>query len=347
MSNVDVGNSKLVLSPIYTPLKRDEDTVEFRISPWEESTVVISDGQTNGILADVIVSFDGTKQTKDIIDRYDSDLRPELRTLVESLVAKGILIEKDTYGEQDQFAWDYISRNEFVTRTQRAGVTDATVGVVAPKRSACTITSDLEAIGVEMKRFTVDNRDTIRHRSTEGEERVDIGEVVSEFVECDVAIVHNVSHEISFTLNDELYESSTPVLYGAVDGVVGQIGPLVQPGRTSCLECYRQRCRSTMDRPEFFEEFHSSDSQNSTAEFAPMSNVVCGLLELEVTNVLACNTAITQGRMLTLDFRTFGVDVNEILKVPRCNVCDSESTDRPPENVFSPVTDLVNGGEED
>jgi bacteriocin biosynthesis cyclodehydratase domain-containing protein len=128
-----------------------------------------------------------------------------------------------------------------------------------------------------------------------------------------------------------------PWLLAIVDGNFGRVGPLFIPVHTACYNDYRTLDAATANtaNPGMARKYHQHILKRGAASFFPglpaYAEIVAGYTSLALVHFLLRNSSFALGRVLTIDFDRMLIDVEDVLKLPRCPVCGGErSAYQPP-----------------
>ena len=113
---------------------------------------------------------------------------------------------------------------------------------------------------------------------------------------------------------------------------VGEIGPIVVPGQSACLECLRGRQNSHL------ENLHDSrqaditafEGRDIVAHHPAMSNIVGNMPALEVTKFVGLKLLGQVNRYIEMRLLLSQMVVHRVLKLPYCEICGSLQS-------FSPI----------
>ena len=133
-------------------------------------------------------------------------------------------------------------------------------------------------------------------------------------------------------LNRRAIDASIPALYVWLDRHIVRCGPLVLPRATACYECYFHRVRASR---RFVAEFDARCTGNSTVT-APRPSQLSLQWASAVTlsQVLGYMTGVSQdlhlGALREIDTLRSEVRASHLLRLPRCSVCGTGSSQRAP-----------------
>jgi bacteriocin biosynthesis cyclodehydratase domain-containing protein len=129
-----------------------------------------------------------------------------------------------------------------------------------------------------------------------------------------------------------------PWLLTTIDGNFGLVGPLFLPVHTACYNDYRtlaDAATSNPGSPGMTRKYHQYILKRGAASFFPglpaYAEIVAGYASLAILHFLLRNSCFALGRVLTINFDRMLIDVEDVLKLPRCPVCGGErSASQPP-----------------
>lgn len=121
-----------------------------------------------------------------------------------------------------------------------------------------------------------------------------------------------------------------PWLLATIDGNFGLIGPLFLPTHTACYNDYRTLSDAATPSPQMARKHHEHNLQRSAGSFFPglpaYAEIVAGYASLAIVHFLLRDSSFALGRVLTIDFDRMMIDVEDVLKLPRCPVCGTEKS---------------------
>lgn len=116
-----------------------------------------------------------------------------------------------------------------------------------------------------------------------------------------------------------------PWMLALIDGNWGIVGPLFLPAHTACFNDYRVLADAATPSPGMARQHRQHILQRDGASFFPglpaYAEIVAGYTSLAVVHYLLRDTSFALGRALVIDFDRMLIDVEDVLKLPRCPVC--------------------------
>jgi bacteriocin biosynthesis cyclodehydratase domain-containing protein len=118
-----------------------------------------------------------------------------------------------------------------------------------------------------------------------------------------------------------------PWLLATIDGNLGLVGPLFLPFQTACFNDFRVLSDAATPSPEMARLHRRHIVQRETGSFFPglpaYAELVAGHASLAACHFLLRGTSFALGRVLVMDFDRMRIDVEDVLRLPRCPVCGS------------------------
>jgi bacteriocin biosynthesis cyclodehydratase domain-containing protein len=141
---------------------------------------------------------------------------------------------------------------------------------------------------------------------------------------------------IAHLVNRFAIRERKPWLMATIDGNLGMVGPLFIPVETACYNDYNVLFfAGTQNRPmarRYREHrFRQRDTGTFFTGLPSYAEIVASHLSLAAVHFLLRGSCFALGRVMVIDFDHMHIDVEDVLKLPRCPVCATEkSAYRPP-----------------
>ncbi len=124
-------------------------------------------------------------------------------------------------------------------------------------------------------------------------------------------------------------------LQAGIDGGRGVVGPLFVPGVTACYNDFRALADAATPSPLMARLYREHAAARGARSFAPglpaYAGIVAAFVSLAAVHTLLTGTCFALGRVLTVTFDRMLIDVEDVLKLPRCPVCGRQrSAYQPP-----------------
>lgn len=120
-----------------------------------------------------------------------------------------------------------------------------------------------------------------------------------------------------------------PWLLTNIDGNMGMVGPLFLPVETACYNDYRTLAFAATPNRGMARKHreHLLAHRGTGSFFAGLPSYVeiaAGHTSLAVVHFLLRGTCFALGRVMVIDFDRMQIDVEDVLKLPRCPVCGTQ-----------------------
>jgi len=159
-----------------------------------------------------------------------------------------------------------------------------------------------------------------RHDAGGLEEAVAIADVV-------VLALEQPDIRLSHSVNRYGISHRKPWLLVTIDGNRGLVGPLFIPTDTACYSDYRTLASAATPSPTMARKHRQHVLRRGAGSFFPglpaYADIVAGHASLALVHFLLRGTCFAVGRVMTIDFDHMQIDVEDVLKLPRCPVCST------------------------
>jgi bacteriocin biosynthesis cyclodehydratase domain-containing protein len=274
-------------------------------------TVVVLEGAALKRLVPALLPLlDGTRALEEIVAQLGAPARPAVEQALALLSGRGLLTEGPPLDElPEPFAASAESlaatrRDSPSPSTVRRRLREARVAVAGAPRLAAALTRELLRAGVGR----VDHVDW---------------EATGLDATHDVAVAAAGPAELAELGDWDRRRNDDGVPWLALppfDGRLAPIGPLVVPGETACLACYRLRRAATSDCRE---ELRALEHTPSSARAATsLETLVAGVAALALLRYLAGLDPTLPGSFYALEAGIpLSLSRHRVLRVPRCPAC--------------------------
>ncbi len=312
-----------LLNPSFTPLAPDETTLHLVTSAISGPTYTLTAAREDGALTRLPELMDGTRTVAEIAAALGSEEPESVRSMIHGLEQKNIVLDATETDHPPVSGYTALHPSMLQDRIEE--VTDADVLVVGADEPIEWAVDDLHEYGVARLRVTSTERSTEADRRAvaDGADEVvyderTLAEIVDD-IDLVIAVERLPGEQLLRRVNEHAVEAGTPLVTGTVDGVSGTVGPTVVPGRTACFECYRTRLAANT-ASEAFESYRSTAGSDGGV-FTAFERIITGYTTLAGLNYLLSGAGFTVGSQITFDFFDWSVEVNDVLKLPRCECC--------------------------
>ena len=124
--------------------------------------------------------------------------------------------------------------------------------------------------------------------------------------------------------------SPTPSPESPREGNFGLVGPLFLPIHTACYNDYQVLAETATPSPAIARKHRQYIEHRAVGSFFPglpaYAEILAGFSALAVVNFLLHGTSFALGRVMVMDFDRMAIEVEDVLKLPRCPVCSREKS---------------------
>ncbi|MFC7081170.1 TOMM precursor leader peptide-binding protein [Halorussus caseinilyticus] len=320
-------------NPSFVPVKVDDDTVHIRAGPWSGPIFTIRDVDEDESITHLVDVVDGQTHIEDVFAEFEEDQRGEVAKILEGLYDQDILHDREEHADDE--SWPHLSLKYTFHDQNRDRLESKSLLVVDCSGMGRQVAGDLLEMGLGEVRFHEPfdtDIDTRRLEEYDGFSRTDAEiESVIEDVDFAVYTADDPHPSLLDAVNRAAYETDTPWIPAQIHGFDAMIGPAVYPDETACYECFTERTLSNIQNIEGYQAYRRGIDQNeslSTMTLPSVERMVAGYLALDLTHLLAYGTGYTAGRVFTINTLELEMESNDVLKMPRCDVCGkSRGTD--------------------
>jgi bacteriocin biosynthesis cyclodehydratase domain-containing protein len=129
-----------------------------------------------------------------------------------------------------------------------------------------------------------------------------------------------------------------PWMLTTIDGNFGLVGPLFLPLHTACYNDYQVLANAATPSPAMARKHRQHIDGRVSSGFFPglpaYVEILAGFSSLAIVDFLLRGTTFALGRVVVMDFDGMAIEVEDVLKLPRCPVCGRERSAYRP--AFSP-----------
>lgn len=253
--------------------------------------------------------LDGTRAVDEIVALLGRPARPAVEQALALLAGHGLLTEGPPLDAPRPFA----AAAESLSATRRDGpsphevrhrLRDARVAVAGETPLAATVARELLRAGVGRVEPVDWNVALLEGRH-------------------DVAVAPAGSQDLAELEGWASRRNEDGVAWLALlpsDGRLAPVGPLVVPGETACLECYRLRRAATSDCREELRALTGTPSSARSA--GVVDTLIAGVAALALLRYLAGLDPTLPGSFYALDLGVpLSLSRHRVLRVPRCPAC--------------------------
>ncbi|MDY6819939.1 MAG: TOMM precursor leader peptide-binding protein [Halobacteriales archaeon] len=329
------------LNPTFVPVVTEE-AVHFRAGPWSGPIYTLESDTGTDQLVRLLELLDGTHPTTEIADRIGEPLT-DLEAVLDQLHQNGIIVESAAPDRKDDTSaiGGYLRLADHLPEGSTEQLATTAVLLIADGELGRITEEQLDRLGIETTTVLPVDRD-----DPAGIEETALERAITA---TDFAVVTAAGPRPSLLkrIDTCTQDHETPWIVGQLQGYDGLIGPTVIPGESPCYGCYNARARANVRAPESFGAFETlaeSASRPPGPGLSAFSAIIAGHLAIETMTWVCAGVANTVGRVLHYDFHDLSVEASDVLRLPRCPVCQTaELPDTPRHVSLGQLLDTVHG----
>lgn len=319
---------QLAVNPMFVPLKISENKIEFRVGPFAGSKHSIKDNEEENVIGSLIEYLDGTYTVQEIITEFGEEYKQPLMEVLENLIEEKIIV--DVTNTHPDHLWSYCSIDDRVSEEQIDRLEKSSVGIITRGQIGKMVATDLAKTGVkEIHIIELSDKSEFDESQSDQIKRVSKDNLESLVSTVDYAIYadESPSMDVAKNINQTAVESNTTLLIGQLLGVEGIIGPTIIPGQSPCLQCLLDRWRSFQSTIDSYHAYIETQDTKTDVHLPAHSRLVAGFLSKEATTHLLTGHGYLVSRTVDINLLTMSLEANELLKMPRCNICGVNDED--------------------
>jgi bacteriocin biosynthesis cyclodehydratase domain-containing protein len=322
---------------------------------------MLRDTELTGILGKIVGRLqEGPTRPVDLLSGIEPEHQAEAVKLIGDLRGRGILTSTDTSPVDQYLAYSFTGE----TRLAAATVSLIGAGPIGARIAETLLQHGIGGVRVlegrkpdEVWHALVRSvtgagpadvtstpamlRDRLRRLGYAGVDvlasRVDDEAVGRAVTSSDITVValEQPDIRICHLVNRHCIAAGKPWLHAVLDGGRGVTGPLFVPGATACYNDFRTLADAADPSPLMARVHRRHALRRGATSFSPglpaHAEIVSGFVSLGVVHFLLTGSGYLLGRALTVDFDRMLIDVEDVLKLPRCPVCGRQrSAYQPP-----------------
>jgi bacteriocin biosynthesis cyclodehydratase domain-containing protein len=144
---------------------------------------------------------------------------------------------------------------------------------------------------------------------------------------CDLVVLALEQPDIllSHLVNRSCLTAGKPWLQAQIDGNIGLVGPLFLLPHTACFNCFKALADSATPSRDMARKHRQYLHSRGRASFFPglpaYADIIAGFSSLAVVHYLLRGSTFALGRVFVCNFEQMLMEVEDVLKLPRCPVC--------------------------
>lgn len=322
-----------VFNPSLVPMQVDTNTIHIRAGPWSGPILTIQDTEHDDTITQLVELIDGETHVKQILHTFPDEQTDEVAQALDSLREKNVIYDRPEHEGDD--VYPHLALQSRFRRTERERLESQQVLIVTLGKMGQMVAEDLLEMGVG---------EVALHRPTsepESDPRVADDDDVTlvddidlrDAIEAADFVVYTADRrhsELVADVNEITHETGTPWVSAHVFGFDGVVGPAIFPGETGCYRCFEKRMLSNIPNVEGYDNYRnavSEDEDLAAVGLPSLSRAIAGYLSLDLLHLLSYGVGYTAGRIVDFNSMDLSIEINDVLKLPRCEVCGKTAGD--------------------
>lgn len=331
-----MNDKHIRIKPCFAVIAHTPDVIELRAGVWNHISYTIQDDTNSGALYKFIKALDGSLSLSDIAKSLEMP-RSEAEGIVDHLMQLNVL-ETDSSTAFDYYTDIYTpafkSKEKDAADAERTKIYVFSESMLADEIKGHllekTPLKNIEILDENSAFWNIlNNQDTSwEHNALLFEELLIHFEALK-----DGFIVFALDH-VNPVLTKKFNRIATALnlawIHAAVDGPFIFIGPLFEPGKTPCYECFETRVSMNLREYGSYQKYKSAIVEHKIiqhSEFpmqAALNSLMISHLTMEVLNFCLTGCGFTKNKVLSIYLPTMEITFNEFLKVSTCTNCGSQ-----------------------
>ena len=145
-----------------------------------------------------------------------------------------------------------------------------------------------------------------------------------------IMAMEQVDLRLGHLINRFAIRRRKPWLHVAIDGNFAVVGPLFEPPYTACYNDFRTLATAATPSADMMNRYRRHILERPASSFFPglpaYAEIAAGYAVLAAVHRLLGRPSFASGRAMMINFEQFQIDVEEVLRLPRCPVCGSQKT---------------------
>jgi bacteriocin biosynthesis cyclodehydratase domain-containing protein len=341
------------------PISDNEVLVQFGSRSYPSQ--LLRDTDLTGVLGRIVSRLELQPATvQELVEQVAPEHRDEAKRVIENLRDQGILTEVGASAVDQYLAYTF---------TGETRLAEASVSLVGAGPLGARIAEGLLQHGVGRVRL-LDGRDAddvwrmlvplggeqaspVRGAASEllrerldrfgysGVERIDAGfddrgaAQATTASDLTVMALEQPDIRMSHLVNRCSLREGRPWLHVTLDGNIGVVGPLFVPGTTACYSDFQALLEAAVPSSAMARRYRRHAVERGVSTFSPglpaHAEILAGFASLALVHFMLRGSSFALGRALSINFDRMMIDVEDVLKLPRCPVCGAQrSAYQPP-----------------
>lgn len=330
-----MNDKNIKIKPYFSVIAHTPDVVELRSGVWNHVSYTIQDDTNSGALYKFIKALNGSLSLSEIAKSLGMP-RSEAEGIVDHLMQLNVLETEastafDYYTDIYTPAFKSKEKDHEVAERTKIYVFSESMLADEIKENLIekTLLKNIEILDDNSELWHIlNNKDTSwEHNALLFEELLINFEVLKDgFI---VFALDYINPILIKKFNRIATALNLAWIHAAIDGPFIFIGPLFEPSKTACYECFETRVSMNLREYGSYQKYKSAIIENKiikNSEFpmqAALNSLMISHLNMEILNFALTGCSFTRNKVLSIYLPTMEITFNEFLKVSTCNNCGS------------------------
>ena len=345
MTTTEAKNPELAVAEGLDLVLLSEDEVLVQFGTRSHPSELLRDPELTGLLGTLVARLlHGPRRLEDLVDAVPEHHRAETRELLLDLLERGILTDlgRDPVEQYLRYAFDGAhdldGRRLAVLGAGPLGARIASSLALHPLEHLVLLDDRADSADERLDLRLLERLRAAGHENVDRiGNRLDVEGIEAAVSSSDLTVLALDRQDpgLAHLVNRVCLRARSPWLLATIDGNRGLAGPLFVPGHTACYSDYRTLVESTTPSGAMirrYERWAGADGRPRIFTGLPAyADIIAGFAALATVHFLARGACFATGRQLVVDFERMRIDVEDVLKLPRCPVCGAaRNAYRPP-----------------
>ena len=155
------------------------------------------------------------------------------------------------------------------------------------------------------------------------------------------------SIKLSEIINDIALKNGNIWSIITMDGVDGVVGPTFIPHQTPCFKCLEIRKIPNVPHYSQYLSYYDASLKDSIlhkGEFIGLpsyADILAGFFVIDVPHIITKQKGHTIGKLLTINISSMEIEVNTVIKYPRCPKCGNMGREKVSYNLYNTIDTIL------
>lgn len=323
------------IKPYFSVVAHTPDFVELRAGVWNHISFTLNDDTSSGNLYKFIKALDGTQSLSEVSKNLNMS-RSESEGIIDHLMQLNV-IERGASTAFDYYLDMYAPAFKYKQRSHDE-IMNSKIYIISNNGLGNEIKADINN-KTQLHNVEILNGDNPVFQILESldqswlQNAIEFEEILQQFTFlCGSFVILALDHvNPIFAKKFNRITSALNIswIHTAIDGPFIFVGPLFEPNKTACYECFETRITMNLREYTSYQRYKAAlvdnkiIKQSENAMNGILNSVMTSHLILEVLNYVLTGNCFTKNKVLSIYLPTMEITFNEFIKVSTCQNCGS------------------------